>query len=66
MKTGNRTGTWYVETDPPFRIVRWDSSGGERAVLIGTARMKYWQMNDEGGEKALEALGLTRRGHRMP
>lgn len=58
--------TWYVEADAPFRVIRWESSTGEHAELIASARNKYWQMNGEGGEQALESLGLTPRGPRMP
>jgi hypothetical protein len=29
--------TWYVEADPPFRIVRWEF-GGERAELVSSGR----------------------------
>jgi hypothetical protein len=60
------TWTYSVEADPPFRVIRWENSTGEHAELIGSARMEYWEMNAEGGEKALEKLGLTRRGPRMP
>ena len=58
--------TWWVETTAPHRLVRWDSSAGERAELLGSARMKYWELNREGGEKALLQFGLTRRPSRMP
>ncbi|MBC7926122.1 MAG: hypothetical protein H7039_10750 [Bryobacteraceae bacterium] len=60
------TRTFDVEADAPFRVVRWESNAGEKAELIGSARMKYWQMNAEGGEKTLAALGLTPRAARMP
>ena len=50
--------TISVEEAPPHRIVRWESSTGERAELLGSARMKYWQMNAPGGEEALKRLGL--------
>jgi hypothetical protein len=53
--------TYYVEADAPYRIVKWESSTGERAELLGSDRMKYWEMNQEGGEQALKRLGLPNR-----
>jgi hypothetical protein len=55
--------TWrayYVEKELPKRIVRWETSEGEKAELLGSERLKYWEMNAEGGEAALERLGVTR------
>lgn len=56
-------GSWrayYVERETPRRIVKWESSEGERAELLGSDRLKYWEMNGEGGEAALERLGVSR------
>lgn len=56
-------GSWrafYVEKASPHRIVRWETSEGETADLLGSDRMKYWEMNQQGGEAALERLGLPR------
>jgi hypothetical protein len=53
--------TIYVEAAEPHRIVRWESSNGERADLLGSQRMKYWEMNREGFETALKKLGLSPR-----
>ena len=63
---GGPTVTIDVERDEPHRIVRWQSTTGEKAELLGSDRLKYWEMHDPGGEKALEKLGLTPRGRRMP
>jgi len=60
------TKTFHVEADSPNRVVKWESSAGEKAEMIGVDRIKYWQMNAEGGEQALAKLGLTRRAKRMP
>lgn len=57
---------YNIERSAPYRIIRWETSAGERAELLGSDRMKYWELNKEGGEKALHRLGLTRRGFRMP
>jgi hypothetical protein len=61
---GGTTRSIYVEAAQPRRIVRWESSTGERADLLGSGRMKYWEMNREGYESALQKLGLSRRPSR--
>jgi hypothetical protein len=53
--------TIYVEAAAPHRIIRWETSTGEHAELLGLARMKYWEMNREGFETALKKLGLSPR-----
>ncbi len=58
---GGVTRTIYVEAAAPCRIIRWESSTGEHAELLGSRRMKYWEMNREGFETALKDLGLSRR-----
>lgn len=58
--------TIYVESAGARRIVRWESSSGERADLLASERLKYWEMNAEGGEKALQSLGLKVRQPRTP
>ncbi|MEO8131214.1 MAG: hypothetical protein ABJF23_28980 [Bryobacteraceae bacterium] len=55
-----------VEKAAPHRILRWETSAGERAELLKSARLKYWQMHNEGGEAALAQLGLHRRAARTP
>ena len=58
---GGVARTIYVEAAEPHRIIRWESSTGEHAELLGSRRMKYWEMNREGFETALKDLGLSRR-----
>jgi hypothetical protein len=55
---GGRTLTFFVETAAPFRLVRWTSSDGEEAALLGSKRLAYWEMNGPGGEKSLRGIGL--------
>ncbi len=55
-----------VEKAAPHRILRWETSAGEHAELLKSTRLKYWQMNQEGGEAALAQLGLRRRPARTP
>jgi hypothetical protein len=51
--------TFYVESAGARKLVKWETSAGERAELLGSDRMKYWEMNKEGGEQALKRMGLT-------
>jgi hypothetical protein len=51
----------YTEVAEPHRVIRWEASNGERADLLGSQRMKYWEMNREGFESALKKLGLSPR-----
>jgi hypothetical protein len=53
--------TFYVERAMPHRIVQWETSGGEKATLLKSARLPYWKMNRPGGEDALKQLGLAPR-----
>jgi len=63
---GKQSRTFYVEQAAPHRIVKWESSAGERGELLKSDRMKYWEMNPEGYEKALSRIGLARRPPRTP
>jgi hypothetical protein len=56
---------YFVEKAAPHRLLKWEASSGERAELLGSSRMKYWEMNREGGEQALKQMGLSRRGPHM-
>ena len=53
--------TFLVEAAEPHRIVRWESSEGEKADLIAGERMQYWRMNSAEHDDAVERLGLQRR-----
>lgn len=57
--------TIQVETSGERRVLSWETSAGEKATLIQSARMKYWQLNQPEGEAALSRLGLNRRLPRM-
>ncbi len=53
--------TFLVEAAAPHRIVSWETSEGEKAQLIKSERMKYWEMNSPEHDGAVERLGLTKR-----
>lgn len=64
--TGERTWTFWVEKAEPRRIVAWETSEGERAELLGSDRLPYWELNGPGGEEYLERIGLEPRPERRP
>ncbi|HWE30741.1 MAG TPA: hypothetical protein VHB97_22190 [Polyangia bacterium] len=53
------TITFTVEEAAPHRLLAWESSSGESARIVGSARLEYWKMHDNGDEKALGQLGLV-------
>jgi hypothetical protein len=57
-ESGGDTITFTVEEAAPHRLLAWRSSSGESARILGSARLPYWTMHDNGGEKALKLLGL--------
>lgn len=61
-----RTWTFKVEVAAPRRIIQWNNSLGHEAKLLKSERMKYWQLNRNGGEKMLEKIGLKARPKRHP
>ena len=62
----DRTWTFHVERAAPHRLIKWACTTGEVGELIGVDRMKYWQLNRNGGEKALARFGLKARALRRP
>ncbi len=56
---GDYTRTYYVEQASPHRIVAWETSTGDRAVLQGTDRLPYWRLNGPGDESNRARFGLS-------
>jgi hypothetical protein len=56
--------TYYVEPSGARRIVKWETSAGEKGELLASERLKYWQLNGAGGEEALKKLKLAARPRR--
>lgn len=50
-----------VERGGQRRILGWEFSNGEKATLLKSARLKYWEMQKRGMEGALRQLGLVGR-----
>jgi hypothetical protein len=63
---GQRSHTFWVEAAEPRRLVRWETSDGERGELLGADRIEYWRMNAAGMEGELSRLGLSPRPPRIP
>ena len=40
---GGETLTYDIEAQTPYRLVRWNSSSGELAELLGSERIAYWK-----------------------
>jgi len=52
------TTTYQIESDAPYRLIRWTVETGEEAVLLSSARLPYWKLNNVGDESYLKQLGL--------
>jgi hypothetical protein len=63
---GGPVWTILVEKAEPHRVIQWETSEGEKASLLGSERLPYWQMNGEGQEAALARIGLKPRTSRTP
>lgn len=63
---GGPTWTVSVETAEPHRIIQWETSDGEKASLLSSARLEYWKMHGEKDLPALAKLGLKPRPPRTP
>jgi hypothetical protein len=63
---GGSTWTIHVEKAQPHRIIQWETSDGEKASLLASERLAYWEMNRAGQEAALARLGLKPRAARTP
>jgi len=57
------TWTIYVEDAAPNRVVQWETSDGERAILNKSARMPYWQLQSNADESKLKELDLKPVGN---
>lgn len=52
------TWTYLVEKTHPHRIILWTGPSAFRAELTGSARLPYWELNQNGGESYLPKIGL--------
>jgi len=61
LRYDDLTRTYDVEVEEPQRVLGWTTSEGEVAVLAGTERLNYWQLNSEGDEANRVRFGLQAR-----
>lgn len=54
---GGVTFTFHVEAAWPHRLLGWEGTDGESAVLRGVDRMPYWALNHPGDEAAAARIG---------
>jgi hypothetical protein len=64
--SGGPTWKIAVETAAPHRIIEWERNDGEKASLLGSERLEYWNLHGEGQESFLARLGLKPRPLRTP
>mgnify|MGYP000299188310 CR=1 FL=1 len=57
--------SYWVEKAFPHQVIRWSSSKGVDAQLIGSKRMKYWGLHSNGHEAILKDIGLKSRSKRQ-
>jgi hypothetical protein len=55
---GGPAWTFHVEAVEPHRILRWETSEGEKGELLKSERLTYWEMNAERFRKDVSKLGL--------
>lgn len=55
---GRESWRFLVEAGAPARVIEWSRPDGETARLLSSERMKYWEMQRNGDEQRLRALGL--------
>jgi hypothetical protein len=55
---GGRTGTFYIESEYPHRIIRWEMLPDIEGELTGSKRLAYWKLNKNGDEQQLRDIGL--------
>ncbi len=54
------TWTFFIEKASSKRIIRWQTSEGQKANLLKSSRLAYWKLNANRFEKELAKLGLKK------
>ena len=60
--------TWRIDVEAaePHRVIAWETTEGERGVLLASDRLEYWKLHGEKDLPALAKLGLNPRPPRTP
>lgn len=61
LTQGDYTRTFDVETAASRRVLAWETSDGDRAVLVQSERLPYWQLNTPADTTYRAQLGLDAR-----
>ena len=48
-----------IQNTSPYQVIGWRCDRGERATLLGSARMPYWNMSKLSDTEQLKQLGVT-------
>jgi hypothetical protein len=64
--SGGPTWTISVEKSEPHRVIAWETTDGEKALLLASDRLEYWKMHGEKDHDAVSRLGLKPRPLRTP
>lgn len=54
-----RTGTFWIESAWPHRVVAWELAPDARGELTGSARLPYWSLHANGDESYRAQIGLN-------
>lgn len=57
-----RIGRFWIDSEYPHRIRRWELPPDLAAELVGSVRVQYWTLNQNGHESYLKDLGLPPPG----
>ena len=57
-QVAGRTVSYWVEKAYPRRILKWESSNGDRGELMKSVRLPYWKLNENEDVRYREQLNL--------
>ncbi len=52
---------FFVEKSAPQKIIKWESSEGISAELVGVKRLEYWSLKDNNSSELLKQIGVSPR-----
>ena len=58
MRAGEPLREWWIRQGPERRLMGWRRGEAEQAWWLGSERMAYWELQEEGDEHLRSRLGL--------
>jgi hypothetical protein len=58
LKYSGKTRSYFIEAGGSKRVLGWQSSDGEEATLLKTARLPYWQLSRNQDQSVRQKIGL--------